>query len=106
MLSNYCEKIRQKDKTGMGQINNVVLKKYVLHYKNLQLHLDLVLKLKKAHKVLQLNQPVWLKQYADFNKQERTAVKNTFERDFFQTEEQCIWQNDGKHSQKKETSNS
>ena len=43
---------------------------YVLHYKNLQLYLELVLKL-KIHQVLRFNQSQWLKQYVKFNIQKK-----------------------------------
>ena len=57
--------------------------KYVLHYRNLQLYLDLGLKLKKVYRVLEFNQSPWLKQYISCNTQKRTNAKNTFEKDFF-----------------------
>ena len=58
-------------------------KEYVLHYRNLQLYLDLGLKIKKVHQVLEHNQSPWLKQYTDFNTEKRKHAKNSFEKDFF-----------------------
>ena len=57
-------------------------KEYVLHYRNLQLYLDLGLKVKKVHRVLEFNKSPWLKQYIDFNTEKRKHAKNSFEKDF------------------------
>ena len=88
MLSGYCKKIAEKYKISIGQVNKLIptlkdKKEYVLHYRNLQLYLDLGLKKKKVHRVLEFNQSPWLKQYIDFNTEKRKHARNPFEKDFF-----------------------
>ena len=41
------------------------------------------LKLKKAHRVIEFNQKVWLKPYIKINSKYRTEAKNEFEKNFF-----------------------
>ena len=90
MLSRYCKKIAEKYKISIGhgskQTNPNTLKskeKYVLHYRNLQLYLDLGLNLAKVFRVLEFDLSPWLKQYIDFNIEKRKHAKNPFKKDFF-----------------------
>ena len=72
ILSRHCKEIAEKYKISIGQVNKLIpslkdKKEYVLHYQNLQLYLNLGLKIKKVHQVLEFDQSPWLKQCIDFN---------------------------------------
>ena len=88
MLSEYCNKILEKYKIPFGLVNKLIpmlnnKKEYVVHYRNLQLYMDLGLKVTKVHRSLKFKQSPWLKQYIDFNTNKRKEAKTSFEKDFF-----------------------
>ena len=57
--------------------------RYVVHYRNLKLYVQLGLVITKVHRVLTFKQSPWLKAYIDFNTHHRSLSNNGFLRDFF-----------------------
>ena len=56
---------------------------YVIHYRNLQLCLELGMKLKKIHRILKFKQSDWMKLYIDFNVDKRNESTNESDQKFF-----------------------
>ena len=56
---------------------------YVIYIAHLKQAINLVIILKKVHRVLKVNQNAWLKPYIDLNTPLRKKAKNEFEEDFF-----------------------
>ena len=88
MLSKYCKSIADKYEINVGDVKKLIPNlgnktKYVVHYRNMQLHLSLGMKLTKIHRVLQFKQSNWMKKYIDFNIKKRMCATNDFEKDCF-----------------------
>ena len=87
-MSKYCSDIADKYGIKIGRVNKLVSnlgnkRKYVAHYKNLQLYVSLGMKLSKVHKILKFKQSDWLKKFVDFNTDKRKYASNNFDKDFF-----------------------
>ena len=57
--------------------------RYILHFRNLKLYLQLGLRLGKIHKVLAFDQKPWMDSFIQFNTEKRKQAKTSFEQDFW-----------------------
>ena len=76
MLSKYCKKIPDKYRIKVGDVKKLIPNlgnktNYVLHYRNLQLHLSLGMKLTKIQRVRKFKKSEWMKKCVNFNTEKR-----------------------------------
>ena len=80
MLPKYCSEIANKYGIKVGGVNKLVPKlrdkvKYIVHYRNLQLYLELGIKLIKIYRILKFKQSNLLKEHIEFNTQKRKSKR-------------------------------
>ena len=94
MLSPYCksffdEKPYRGDKKLVPNLLDKT--KYAVHYRNLQLYLELGMQLKKVHRILAFTQERWLAQYIDLNTQLRQQASSDFEKDLYKLANNSVY---------------
>jgi hypothetical protein len=84
MLSEYCGSFDNNDFVSTEKLvpNLFDKTKYVLHYRNLKLYLELGMVLTKTHQILQFRQEKWMASYIDLNTELRKEAKSEFEKNF------------------------
>ena len=82
MLSPYFKSLISSSTENLApNLNDKI--KYVLHYKNLRLYLELGMKLVKINRILQFRQSAWIKSYIDFNTAKRKAATSSYLQNLF-----------------------
>ena len=81
---NLGEKLGVSSKPCKKLTPNLMDKtKYVVHYKTLQLYLELGLEIVKIHQILTFNQSRWMEPYIKYNTEKRKQAKTAFEKDYY-----------------------
>ena len=86
MLSDY--QINLLGDKPLGKEEKLLLtlydkKKYVIHHSILKEYIKLGMKVKKVHRTISFEESDWLKKYINFNTEQRTKSKSTFEKDLW-----------------------
>ena len=88
MLSRYSSSIANNYGIKIDEVNKLIpnlghKKNYVIHYRNLELHISLGMKVTKVHKILKIKQSDWLRKFVNFDTEKRKNAINNFEKKFF-----------------------
>ena len=64
---------------------------YIVHFAILKFYLKMGLILDKVHRVVKYKQRCWLKEYIDFNSQQRALASNEFEKSFYKLKNNALF---------------
>ena len=87
-LSDYCLEIANEHNIITGSVKKLVpnlmdKSNYEIQNRNLQLYLELGMKLKRIHRILKLKQRDWMKPYIDFNTGRQKEATNEADKNYF-----------------------
>jgi len=92
MLSKYCQSFDTKHVKSQKLIPNLNNKKrYVVHYRNLQLYTQLGLVVTKVHRVLSFSQLKWMAPYIELNTLMRKSASSDFEKNFYKLANNSVY---------------
>ena len=89
MLSPYSRHLLQKLGKKLPSKNHKLVpnlmpkRNYIVHYRNLKFYLEMGLKLRFIHKVIEFKQSKWLAPYIDFNTNMRKEATTDFEKNLY-----------------------
>ncbi len=66
-------------------------KHYVVHFAVLKFYLAMGLTLDRIHRVIKYKQKAWLKEYIDFNSQQRAQSNNDFDKSFYKLKNNALF---------------
>ena len=64
---------------------------YFVHFAVLKFYLEMGLTLDKVHRVIKYKQKAWLKEYIDFNSQQRALSRNDFDKAFYKLKNNALF---------------
>ena len=75
----------------------------MIHYRNLPrvTCLELGMKLKEIHKILEFKQKDWMKPYIDFNTEKRKEANNDADKDYFKSLNNAVYRKTIENKKKK-----
>ena len=64
---------------------------YRVHYSILKFYLEMGMKIRKVHRIIQFNQKPFLKPYIDYNSRKRAQAQNAFQKDYFKLKNNALF---------------
>ena len=89
LLTDLDKKPAKRNKKLVPNLSNKT--KYVVHYRNLKFYLQMGLKLKFIHRVIEYKQSKWLAPYIDFNTEKRKEATTDFKNNLYKLSNNTVF---------------